>query len=81
MYSACVINVQIRDVPDDVHRELTRRAAAAGQSLQQFLNQQLAKLVERPTLEEMIARVEARDLGQLSFEQSRSALADERVGR
>lgn len=74
-------NVQIRDVPDDVHRELTRRAAGVGQSLQQYLNEQLARLVERPTLEDMIARVEARDLGRLSFDDSRSALADERAGR
>lgn len=35
--------VQIRDVPEDVHRTYRRRAAAAGMSLQEFL---LAELVE-----------------------------------
>jgi plasmid stability protein len=31
-------NVLIRDVPDDVHAELQRRAEDAGQSLQQYLS-------------------------------------------
>lgn len=35
--------IQIRDVPDDVHRVHRRRAAEAGMSLQEFL---LAELVE-----------------------------------
>lgn len=30
-------NIQIRNVPDDVHRVLTERAAAVGQSLQEYL--------------------------------------------
>lgn len=35
--------VQIRDVPDDVHAELRRRAAAAGLSLSDFARQELSR--------------------------------------
>ena len=38
-----VANIQIRDVPDDVHRELKSQAALAGQSLNEFL---LARMTE-----------------------------------
>ncbi len=37
MYNACMVAMQIRDVPDDVRRTLAARAAARGQSLQAFL--------------------------------------------
>lgn len=42
-------NVQIRDVPEDVHHELVRRAEMAGRSLQQYLSAQLAPMVATPT--------------------------------
>ena len=42
-------NVQIREVPDDVHNELVRRAELAGQSLQQYLSAQLASIAATPT--------------------------------
>jgi plasmid stability protein len=38
-----VPSIQVKDVPDDVHATLRRRAAAAGQSLQEYL---LARLTE-----------------------------------
>ena len=41
MYS--VANIQIRDVPEDVHRRLKSQAALAGQSLNEFL---LARVTE-----------------------------------
>src|SRR5213595_2268953 len=40
-------NVQIRGVPDDVHRQLKSQAALSGQSLNEFL---LARLSEFPSL-------------------------------
>ena len=66
MYSACMPNVQVRDVPDDVHRVLVKRAAAAGQSLQQYLAGRLAALALTPTLDEVLERIEHRDAGNLS---------------
>lgn len=45
-------NVQVRDLPGDVHEVLVRRAALAGQSLQQFLAAQLALIAVTPTIDE-----------------------------
>jgi plasmid stability protein len=53
--------IQIRNVPDDLHRTLKARAAMAGQSLSDYLLGELRGLAERPSLEEWLARVEARE--------------------
>jgi hypothetical protein len=66
MYHACMPNVQIRDVPDDVHAALVRRAERAGQSLQQYLAARLAEIASAPTLEEVLDRIEGRSKGRLS---------------
>jgi antitoxin FitA len=81
MYIACMPNVQIREVPDDVHQALVRRAEVAGQSLQQYLAAQLAAIVATPTIDELIARIEARPKGRLSRESAKAALQDERARR
>lgn len=52
--------VQIRDVPEDVHRKLKSRAAASGQSLTEYLRGILVASTSRPTPEELSARIEAR---------------------
>jgi plasmid stability protein len=49
-------NVLVRDLPDDVHTALQRRATNAGQSLQQYLLGELTKLATRPTLGEVLDR-------------------------
>ena len=49
--------IQIRNVPDDVHRELKVRAARAGMSLSDFLNAELARLVARRPLVELLAEL------------------------
>lgn len=49
--------IQLRDVPDDVHRRLKARAANAGLSLSDFLKREVRKVAERPTDEEMRARL------------------------
>lgn len=74
-------NVQIRDVPDEVHRVLVRRASAAGQSLQQYLADQLETIVATPTVDEVIARIEARPKGRLSASDAIAALEADRAGR
>ncbi len=50
--------IQIRNVPDGVHRELKVRAAKAGMSLSDFLNAELARLAARRPLEELIAELD-----------------------
>jgi antitoxin FitA len=81
MYNACMPNVQIREVPEDVHNELVRRAELAGQSLQQYLSTQLAAMVATPTIDDMITRIEHRPKGRLSRADAVSAIADERARR
>ena len=53
-------NIQIRHVPDDLHRLLKARAALAGMSLSDYLLQEVRHLAERPTLEELRQRLHQR---------------------
>jgi plasmid stability protein len=53
-------SVQIKDVPADVHAVLRQRAAAAGQSLQEYLLGRLVADARQPTLEELLARAGGR---------------------
>jgi antitoxin FitA len=52
--------VQIRNVPDTLHRKLKVRAAGAGQTLSDYLLAELERLAARPTRDEMLARIHAR---------------------
>ena len=51
----------IRDVSDDVAATLKERAAAAGMSLSAYVAAELAKIAARPTNEQIVARLRARD--------------------
>ncbi|MFY9984054.1 MAG: hypothetical protein WAM44_02605 [Chthoniobacterales bacterium] len=52
--------IQIRNVPDALHRRLKSRAALAGMSLSDYLLAEIRQAAERPTLEELRARLERR---------------------
>ena len=58
--------VQIKNVPTDVHRVLRRRAATAGQSQQEYLLSLLVDHAHKPTLDEILARVEQRSGGRMT---------------
>jgi antitoxin FitA len=51
--------IQIRNVPEELHRELKARAALAGQTLSDYLLTELRALAVRPTMREWLARSEA----------------------
>jgi antitoxin FitA len=53
--------IQIRHVPDEVHRALKVRAAKEGMSLSDFLLREITKVAERPTLEDFFRRVRERE--------------------
>ena len=54
--------IQVRNVPDALHRKLkVRAAAAAGQTLSYYVLRELERLAARPTREEMLARIHARE--------------------
>lgn len=52
--------VQIRNVPDALHRKLKVRAAGVGQTLSDYVLAELERLAARPTRDEMLARVHGR---------------------
>jgi plasmid stability protein len=49
--------VQIRNVPDDLHRKLKVRAAEKGMSLSDYLLSELEEIAEQPTLQEFVERI------------------------
>jgi plasmid stability protein len=52
--------MQIRDVPDPIHRQLKARAAMSGLSLSDYLLAELKRTLERPTREELFERIARR---------------------
>jgi plasmid stability protein len=52
--------IQIRNVPDALHRKLKTRAAMAGQSLSDYLLAEIGRIAALPTREEMLARIHSR---------------------
>jgi antitoxin FitA len=51
--------VQIKDVPDDVHRILKARAALAGLTLTEYARRSLEEAARRPSREELVAELSA----------------------
>jgi antitoxin FitA len=56
-------NVQIRDVPEEIHRTLKERAARAGMSLSDYLKDELVRVAERPPVADVLRRAETRHGG------------------
>jgi hypothetical protein len=71
-------NVLVRDLPDEIHAGLQRRAEAAGQSLQQFLAGELTRLATTPTMSEVLERIGLRRGGRVGFDTAVRDLDDER---
>jgi plasmid stability protein len=71
-------SVQIKNVPPEVHRVLHERAAAAGQSLQEYLLDQLTRQAGTPTLEEVLDRAGGRSGGSLGFDFAAEHLREDR---
>lgn len=74
-------NVLVRDLPEDVHAALQRRAAQRGQSLQQYLATELKRIAEQPSLEEVLDRIERHRGGSVGLRQAAEDLAAERNRR
>ena len=52
-----VTMVQIRNVPSDFHRRLKARAAIEGMSMSDFILREIGKALDRPTRQEVLARL------------------------
>jgi antitoxin FitA len=74
-------SVQIKDVPEDTHAILRQRAAAAHQSLQEYLLARLIEEASRPTLDEVLDRAGGRAGGSLPLRTAVSAVRSERARR
>ncbi len=74
-------NVQIKGVPDDVHKVLRSRAAAAGKSLQEDLLARLVEDARQEPLDEVLARAGGRRGGAVGLGWAADALRDERDAR
>jgi plasmid stability protein len=72
--------IQVRHVPDEIHRKLKARAALEGMSLSDFLLREMRGIAERPTVSELRARVLARSTPKLS-ESAAKAVRGERDAR
>ena len=72
-------SVQIKNVPDATHAVLRRRAAAANQSLQEYLLSRLIDEASHPTLDEVLDRVERRSGGSAPFAAVAEAVRDDRA--
>ena len=75
------MNVLVRDIPDDVHAALQRRAERRGQSLQQYLAGELKRLAERPSVEDVLDEIDRRRGGRVGFAEAVEDLAAERARR
>ena len=49
--------LQIRNVPDDLHRRLKSRAATTGMSMSDYVLREIERSLSRPTREEVFARI------------------------
>lgn len=65
--------LQVRDLPEEVHRTLKSRAAMSGVSLSEYVRSVLARTASRPTPAELTARIQARGAAGLG-EPSETAL-------
>lgn len=74
-------SVQIKDVPESTHAVLRRRAAAAHQSLQEYLRSRLIAEASTPTLEEVLDRAGRRSGGSVPLEDAVSVLREDRARR
>jgi plasmid stability protein len=72
--------IQIRNVPDDLHRELKERAAQVGMTLSDYLLEELRATATRPTMREWLAMVDSFDPVELTMSPA-EAIAAERERR
>lgn len=68
-------------MPADVHAALHRRAAAAGQSLQEFVLSRLRDEAQRPTVDELFERIANRSGGKVGLKAAARAIRSDREAR
>lgn len=74
-------SIQIKDVPEETHAVLRRRAAAANESLQEYLRSRLIAEASGPTFEEVLDRAGGRAGGSVPFSAATELLHEQRARR
>lgn len=74
-------SIQIKDVPESAHAVLRQRAAAAHQSLQEYLRSRLIAEAGQPTLDEVLDRAGARSGGSVPMAAAARVLRGDRARR
>jgi hypothetical protein len=72
--------VQIRNVPEDLHRKLKARAALAGMSISEYLLREIEKSLAGPTPEELLQRLRQHGRVDLSEPVAKAVAGYARVG-
>jgi antitoxin FitA len=80
-HNGAMPSVQIKDVPEDTHAVLRQRAAAAHQSLQEYLRSRLIEEAAQPTLEEVLTRAGGRSGGSVTMKAAVAAVREDRGRR
>ena len=70
------VMIQIRNVPEALHRRLKSRAALAGMSLSDYLLDEIRRVAERPTLDELRVRLRSRTETTLSVSPAEAVRAE-----
>jgi hypothetical protein len=74
-------SIQIKDVPERTHAVLRQRAAAAHQSLQEYLRTRLIEEASEPTLDEVLDRAGGRSGGSVPLKTAVETLREDRDRR
>jgi antitoxin FitA len=80
-HNGAVPSIQIKDVPERTHAILRQRAAAAHQSLQEYLRARLIEEADEPTLDEVLDRAGGRAGGSVPLKDAVAALRADRDRR
>lgn len=81
LHNVSMPNVLVRDVPEDVHAALQRKAEHRHQSLQQYLAVELRELAERRTVSDILDEVEALSGGHVGLQEAADDLNEDRASR
>lgn len=73
--------VQVRNVPDALHRALKARAALSGMSLSDYILAELRRIAERPSRQELLERLRSRQAVEDLRPPAAEVVAAEREGR
>ena len=79
--TGAMTTIQVKNVPEETHQVLRRRAAEANQSLQEYLRSRLIAEASQPTLDEVLDRVRHRSGGHAPLSDTTSIVRDDRDRR